>query len=446
MFLTIFATIVALGVLVTVHEFGHYWVARRCGVKVLRFSVGFGRPLWTRVDRHGTEFCVAAIPLGGYVKMLDGRETAVPERLKDQAFDHKPLAQRAAIVAAGPLINLGFAACLYGLISAIGVTVAIPVVGSFSETTRDQSAYLPAELLAVDGVPTASWERASIRLVDAIGESASIRLTLRPLDSSIVRDVVIPVPRAMQSEQSPLAMYGIQPWRPSVTPTLAMVQANGPGALGGLLVGDTIVQIDDQPIADWQEFVNQIRVSANQPLEILVDRNGARRVLIVTPVGREGARGESIGFVGVAPEPVALPPDMQRVVQAGPIDAVFEGLSRTVEMSWLTIKSIGKMLTGALSPENLSGPLTIAQVAGDSASSGWYAYLSFLAYLSVSLGVLNLLPIPVLDGGHLVYFMVEAIRGRPVSEASQMQGIRIGMALLMGLMVFAFYNDLMRIF
>lgn len=446
MLLTILATIVALGVLVTVHEFGHYWVARRCGVKVLRFSVGFGRPLWTRVDRHGTEFCVAAIPLGGYVKMLDGRENQVPEQLRDQAFDHKPLAQRAAIVAAGPLINLGFAAGLYGVISAIGVTVAIPVIGSFSETTRNQSAYLPAELLAVNGVPTVSWERASIRLVDAIGESSSVRLTLRPLDSSVVRDVVIPVPRAMQSEQSPLAMYGIQPWRPAVKPTLALVQANGPGARGGLSVGDTILEIDSQPIGDWQQFVDQIRLNANQSLEILVDRAGERRVLVVTPDGRDGPNGETLGFVGVAPEPVAVPPEMQRVVKAGPIEAVVEGVSRTVEMSWLTVKSIGKMITGALSPENLSGPLTIAQVAGDSASSGWYAYLSFLAYLSVSLGVLNLLPIPVLDGGHLVYFVVEAIRGRPVSEASQMQGIRIGMALLMGLMVFAFYNDLMRIF
>ena len=244
MLVTILATLIALGVLVTVHEFGHYWVARRCGVKVLRFSVGFGRPLWTRVDRHGTEFCVAAIPLGGYVKMLDGRETEIPAHLAGQAFDQQPLAQRAAIVAAGPLINLGFAAVLYAVISALGVTVAIPVIGSLPETPRSTSEYLPAELLAVDGVSTTSWERASVRLVDAIGESPTIRLTIRPVDSSIVRDVMIPVPRNMQSEQSPLAMYGIQPWRPAVTPTLAMVQPDGAGALGGLRVGDTIVQVN----------------------------------------------------------------------------------------------------------------------------------------------------------------------------------------------------------
>jgi regulator of sigma E protease len=446
MLVTILATLIALGVLVTVHEFGHYWVARRCGVKVLRFSVGFGRPLWTRVDRHGTEFCVAAIPLGGYVKMLDGRETEIPAHLAGQAFDQQPLAQRAAIVAAGPLINLGFAAVLYAVISALGVTVAIPVIGSLPETPRSPSEYLPAELLAVDGVSTTSWERASVRLVDAIGESPTIRLTIRPVDSSIVRDVMIPVPRNMQSEQSPLAMYGIQPWRPAVTPTLAMVQPDGAGALGGLRVGDTIVQVNEQVIQDWQGFVDLIRISANQTLDVHVDREGERRIVSITPVGREGASGETIGFVGLAPKPTELPPEMLRVVQSGPIEALYEGVMRTAEMSWLTVKSIGKMITGALSPKNLSGPLTIAQVAGDSASSGWYAYLSFLAYLSVSLGVLNLLPIPVLDGGHLVYFLVEAVRGRPVSEASQMQGIRIGMALLMGLMVFAFYNDVMRLF
>lgn len=446
MLVTILATLIALGVLVTVHEFGHYWVARRCGVKVLRFSVGFGRPLWTRVDRHGTEFCVAAIPLGGYVKMLDGRETEVPSHLAGQAFDQQPLAQRAAIVAAGPLINLGFAALLYALISAFGVTVAIPVIGSLPEATSGQDEYLPAELLAVDGVTTSSWERASIRLVDAIGESPTIRLTVRPLDSSVVRDILIPVPRNMQSEQSPLAMYGIQPWRPAVTPTLAMVQPDGAGARGGLKVGDTIVQVDDQTIQDWQGFVNLIRISANQSLDVHVLRDGERRIVSVTPVGREGLAGETIGFVGLAPEATELPPEMLRIVQAGPLQALYEGVARTAEMSWLTVKSIGKMVTGALSPKNLSGPLTIAQVAGDSANSGWYAYFSFLAYLSVSLGVLNLLPIPVLDGGHLVYFLVEAVRGRPVSEASQMQGIRIGMALLMGLMVFAFYNDVMRLF
>lgn len=446
MLVTILATLAALGVLVTVHEFGHYWVARRCGVTVLRFSVGFGRPLWTRVDRHGTEFCVAALPLGGYVKMLDGRETRIPAHLDGTAFDQKPLRQRAAIVAAGPLINLIFAAILYAIISALGVTVAVPVIQGLPDGNRDYTSVLPAELVAIEGVATPSWERASIRLVDAIGESESLRLSLRPLDSSVVRDVLIPVPRDMQSEQSPLSMYGIQPWSPAVSPTLAMVQPGGAGDLGGLAVGDTIAAIDGRAVTDWPSVVETIQQHANVPIEIAVQRDGVERVLIVTPAGRSAANGATVGFIGVAPQSVPLPSEMIRVVQESPLRALVVGVERTAEMSWLTVKSIGKMVTGALSPENLSGPLTIARVAGDSASSGWYAYLSFLAYLSVSLGVLNLLPIPVLDGGHLVFFAVEAIRGRPLSDASQMQGIRVGMALLMSLMVFAFYNDVMRLF
>jgi regulator of sigma E protease len=443
MITTILATIIALGVLVTVHEFGHYWVAKRCGVRVLRFSVGFGRALYTWKDQAGTEFCIAAIPLGGYVKMLDGRERTISEDERHEAFDQKPVGQRFAIVAAGPAINLIFAAFIYALISMIGVQTPVPVVGELPTVTASKTR-LPAEIVSFDGRDMESWERISIAMVDVIGDQTTVQVGLRPLDSTIVNQVTMPVPRDLITDESPLVAFGVRPWSPPIPAELARVIAGGVGEASGLVAGDRITAVNGNPVADWSEFVAAIKVAYGLSTELTLKRGDLTQTLTVVPETREGPDGP-YGFLGVAPVVKPLPPELIRTVQENPIKALWVGVERTVEMSWLTVESIGKMITGALSPENLSGPLTIARVAGDSASSGWYAYLSFIAYLSVSLGVLNLLPIPVLDGGHLVFFAVEWLRGKPVSEQVQMQGIRIGMALLMGLMFFAFYNDLMRL-
>ena len=443
MITTILATIIALGVLVTVHEFGHYWVAKRCGVRVLRFSVGFGRALYTWKDQAGTEFCIAAIPLGGYVKMLDGRERTISEDERDEAFDQKSVGQRFAIVAAGPAINLIFAAFIYALISMIGVQTPVPVVGELPTVTASKTR-LPAEIVSFDGRDMESWERISIAMVDVIGDQTTVQVGLRPLDSTIVNQVTMPVPRDLITDESPLVAFGVRPWSPPIPAELARVIAGGVGEASGLVAGDRITAVNGNPVADWSEFVAAIKVAYGLSTELTLKRGDLTQTLTVVPETREGPDGP-YGFLGVAPVVKPLPPELIRTVQENPIKALWVGVERTVEMSWLTVESIGKMITGALSPENLSGPLTIARVAGDSASSGWYAYLSFIAYLSVSLGVLNLLPIPVLDGGHLVFFAVEWLRGKPVSEQVQMQGIRIGMALLMGLMFFAFYNDLMRL-
>jgi len=443
MITTILATIIALGVLVTVHEFGHYWVAKRCGVRVLRFSVGFGRALYTWKDQAGTEFCIAAIPLGGYVKMLDGRERTISEDERDEAFDQKPVGQRFAIVAAGPGINLIFAALIYALISMIGVQTPVPVVGELPTVTASKTR-LPAEIVSFDGRDMESWERISIAMVDVIGDQTTVQVGLRPLDSTIVNQITMPVPRDLITDESPLVAFGVRPWSPPIPAELARVIAGGVGEASGLVAGDRITAVNGNPVADWSEFVAAIKVAYGLSTELTLKRGDLTQTLTVVPETREGPDGP-YGFLGVAPVVKPLPPELIRTVQENPIKALWVGVERTVEMSWLTVESIGKMITGALSPENLSGPLTIARVAGDSASSGWYAYLSFIAYLSVSLGVLNLLPIPVLDGGHLVFFVVEWLRGKPVSEQVQMQGIRIGMALLMGLMFFAFYNDLMRL-
>jgi regulator of sigma E protease len=443
MITTILATIIALGVLVTVHEFGHYWVAKRCGVRVLRFSVGFGRALYTWKDQAGTEFCIAAIPLGGYVKMLDGRERTISEDERHEAFDQKPVGQRFAIVAAGPAINLIFAAFIYALISMFGVQTPVPVVGELPTVTASKTR-LPAEIVSFDGRDMESWERISIAMVDVIGDQTTVQVGLRPLDSTIVNQVTMPVPRDLITDESPLVAFGVRPWSPPIPAELARVIAGGVGEASGLVAGDRITAVNGSPVEDWSEFVAAIKVAYGLSTELTLKRGDLTQTLTVVPETREGPDGP-YGFLGVAPVVKPLPPELIRTVQENPIKALWVGVERTVEMSWLTVESIGKMITGALSPENLSGPLTIARVAGDSASSGWYAYLSFIAYLSVSLGVLNLLPIPVLDGGHLVFFAVEWLRGKPVSEQVQMQGIRIGMALLMGLMFFAFYNDLMRL-
>ncbi|MEC8693651.1 MAG: RIP metalloprotease RseP [Pseudomonadota bacterium] len=443
MITTIIATIVALGVLVTVHEFGHYWVAKRCGVRVLRFSVGFGRALYTWKDQSGTEFCVAAIPLGGYVKMLDGREKTLAEEERTAAFDQKTVGQRFAIVAAGPGINFIFAAIVYALISMIGVQTPIPVAGELPGETATKTR-LPAEIVSFDGRPMESWERISIAMVDVIGDQNTVQIGLRPLDSSVVNTVTMLVPDDLITDESPLVAFGVRPWSPPIHAELARVIPGGAGEAAGLLVGDRVTAVNGKSVADWSAFVAVIKGAYGLSTDLTVERAGLTQTLTVVPETREGPNGP-YGFLGVAPVVKPLPPELMRTVQENPVKALWVGIERTIEMSWLTIESIGKMISGALSPENLSGPLTIARVAGDSASSGWYAYLSFIAYLSVSLGVLNLLPIPVLDGGHLVFFAVEWLRGKPVSEQVQMQGIRIGVALLMGLMFFAFYNDLMRL-
>jgi regulator of sigma E protease len=443
MITTILATIVALGVLVTVHEFGHYWVAKRCGVRVLRFSIGFGRALYTWKDQSGTEFCIAAIPLGGYVKMLDAREQSISDAERAEAFDQKTIGQRFAIVAAGPGINLIFAALVYALISMIGIQTPVPVAGELPAETAMKTR-LPAEVVSFDGRPMESWERISIAMVDVIGDKKTVQIGLRPLDSSIVTTVTMHVPADLITDESPLVSFGVRPWSPPIAAEFARVIPGGAAEAAGLLVGDRVIAVNGESVADWSEFVTAIKVAYGLSTDVTIERGSLTQTITVVPETREGPDGP-YGFLGVAPVVKPLPPELIRTVQENPIKALWVGVERTIEMSWLTVESIGKMISGVLSPENLSGPLTIARVAGDSASSGWYAYLSFIAYLSVSLGVLNLLPIPVLDGGHLVFFAVEWLRGKPVSEQTQMQGIRIGMVLLMGLMFFAFYNDLMRL-
>ncbi|BBP66792.1 MULTISPECIES: sigma E protease regulator RseP [Pseudomonas] len=444
----IVGTLVALGVLVTFHEFGHFWVARRCGVKVLRFSVGFGMPLLRWHDKQGTEFVVAAIPLGGYVKMLDEREGEVPADQLDQSFNRKSVRQRIAIVAAGPIANFLLAMVFFWALAMLGSDQVRPVIGSVEAGSVAARAGLGAgqEIVAIDGEPTSGWAAVNLQLVRRLGESGSLQLRVREQGSTVdsPRELVLDNWLKGADEPDPIRSLGIRPWRPALPPVLAELDPKGPAQAAGLKTGDRLLALDGQSVSDWQQVVDSVRVRPDTKIVLRVERDGAPIDVPVTL----GARGESkaqTGYLGAGVKAVDWPPEMIREVSFGPVAAIGEGARRTWTMSVLTLDSLKKMLFGELSVKNLSGPITIAKVAGASAQSGVADFLNFLAYLSISLGVLNLLPIPVLDGGHLLFYLIEWARGRPLSDRVQGWGIQIGISLVVGVMLLALVNDLGRL-
>ncbi|MBF8746507.1 RIP metalloprotease RseP [Pseudomonas putida] len=444
----IIGTLVALGVLVTFHEFGHFWVARRCGVKVLRFSVGFGTPLLRWHDKHGTEFVVAAIPLGGYVKMLDEREGEVPPALVEQAFNRKSVRQRIAIVAAGPIANFLLAILFFWVLAMLGTQQVRPVVGAVEPGSLAASAGLVAgqEIVSIDGEPTSGWSAVNLQLVRRLGESGTLQVGVRDDGASAEHQLQIKLDAWLKGadEPDPIQSLGVRPWRPSVAPVLAEIAPKSPAAAAGLQVGDTLLALDGVAVGDWQQWVDAVRARPETKVTLRVERDGAQLEVPVT-LARHGEGKSSGGYLGAGVKAAQWPADMLREVSYGPLDAVGQGLSRTWNMSVLTLDSLKKMLFGELSVKNLSGPITIAKVAGASAQSGVGDFLNFLAYLSISLGVLNLLPIPVLDGGHLLFYLVEWARGRPLSDRVQGWGVQIGISLVIGVMLLALINDLGRL-
>jgi regulator of sigma E protease len=445
----VLAVIVVLGLLITFHEFGHFWVARRCGVKVVRFSVGFGKPLWSRVDRYGTEFVVAAIPLGGYVKMLDEREAPVPDDELDRAFNRKSVWQRIAIVSAGPLANFLLAIVAYWALFVVGTTTVAPVIGDVtSDSPAERGGLRPGqEITAVQGDPVRSWDEINLKLIAEIGESGEFTIAAREDAGDEPRRYRLPVEDWLvgQDPPQPLPSLGITPWRPAFPPVLGQVVEGEPAAEAGLRPGDEIESVDGTPVESWREFVDIVRASPGETLELEVLRDGERITLSTTPERNEVGEGVAIGYIGAGVVPVDWPEEYRREIRYGPLEAVVQSASRTGEMTLLTLGAIRKMIVGLISPSNLSGPITIARLAGESARTGLESFISFFAYLSISLAVLNLLPIPVLDGGHLLYYAVEVIRGRPVSERTQALGLRIGIALVGSLMLMAIFFDLMRL-
>ena len=444
----IVGTLVALGVLVTFHEFGHFWVARRCGVKVLRFSVGFGMPLLRWHDRQGTEFVVAAIPLGGYVKMLDEREAEVPPELLDQAFNRKSVRQRIAIVAAGPIANFLLAIVFFWGLAMLGSQQVRPVIGTVESGSLAEKAGLSSgqEIVAVDGEPTTGWGAVNLQLVRRLGESGTLQLRVREPGSTADSPRELALDHWLQGadEPDPIKSLGIRPWRPALAPVLAELDPKGPAQAAGLKTGDRLLAVNDQPLNDWQQVVDWVRVRPDTKIVLHVERDGAQIDVPLTLASRGEGKTAS-GYLGAGVKAVDWPPEMVREVSYGPLAAIGEGARRTWTMSVLTLDSLKKMLFGELSVKNLSGPITIAKVAGASAQSGVADFLNFLAYLSISLGVLNLLPIPVLDGGHLLFYLIEWARGRPLSDRVQGWGIQIGISLVVGVMLLALVNDLGRL-
>lgn len=451
---TLFAFVVTLGILVSIHEFGHFWVARRCGVKVLRFSVGFGKSLWSRTDRHGTEFSIAAIPLGGYVKMLDEREGPVAEYEKHLSFNAQSVMARIAIVAAGPIANFLLAILALWIMYMAGIRTLMPQVGEVLPNTPAAAAgILPGdEIVAVNGHETVGWQAVNMELLSFIGETTALTLSVRSgepgqVPDGVVRDRRVEVSDWMMGEEqpNPIRSLGIVPFTPKVPAIIGRLEEGGAAMAVGFHEGDRVVSVNREPVRGWVHFVEIIRSSPGQSLSVQMDRQGQRESLTVTPRSRTD-EGVGIGYIGAGVQSVAWPEALVRNLQYGPFQALAKGAQATWSLTSMTLESLWKMVTGLVSVKNLSGPITIAKVAGTSLESGLENFLYFLAMLSVSLGVLNLLPVPVLDGGHLLFYTVELVRGKPLSEKTQMLGLKIGVTLVVGVMMLAMYNDLSRFF
>jgi len=447
---SLLAFLAAIAILVAIHEFGHYWVAKKLGVKILKFSIGFGKPLWKHVsEADKTEYIVAAIPLGGYVKMLDEREGEVAEADLPRAFNRQPVSSRIAIVAAGPLFNFLFAIVAYALMYMVGVNDIKPVIGEvLPDSIAAQAGVSSGDVIeTVNGRESPGWESATLTLINEALDSGQVELGMRDANGKMVeRSLDLSNSSRLLGEGDVLKNMGIKPWRPEVAPVFDELIESGSAARSGLKSGDQVVEIDGQAIHLWEEMVEHIKASPGKPLNMSVDRKGERLDFVVTPDSVE-QENEQIGRIGVTPKVDQAQIDAMRVnVRYGLVESFTRGADQTWNMSVLTLRVMWKMVTGQASLKNISGPLTIAEFAGVSALIGVAAFLSFLGLLSVSLGVFNLLPVPMLDGGHLLFYFIEIIKGSPLSEGAEAFGQRIGLTLLGGLMFVVFYNDITRLF
>lgn len=447
---SVLAFIVAIGVLVAVHEYGHYAIARAVGVKVLRFSIGFGRPLFLR--RGGpdqTEYCVAAIPLGGYVKLLDERDCDVPFAERHRAFNRQPAPAKIAVLAAGPVFNLAFAVLAYWLMFMTGVPGVKPVVGEVTEGSTAAVAGLAAgdRVTAVGGRPVQTWEATTLAMLDVMLGGQGIPLTVVD-QAGRERRLVLPTAGEESRLTEPGALFtglGFTTWKPVISPVIDEVVPGGAAERAGLEPGDRIVAVDGEPVDEWEAWVRTVRSRPGETLAVTV-RRGVTELRLPLTVERVVEDDVAVGRIGAAARlPLAELEAMRAVERYAPGEAAGRAFARTWQMTTLTLRMMGRMVTGDVSVKNISGPINIAQYAGASAAIGPTAFLAFLAIVSISLGVLNLLPVPMLDGGQIVYTVAEALKGRPLSERAQVVGQQVGIFLLLLLMTFAFYNDLSRL-
>jgi len=439
--------IVAIGILVTVHEYGHFWVARKMGVKVLRFSVGFGKPLFKWVGKDETEYVIAAIPLGGFVRMLGEQDDEITDENRHLAFNHKPLKAKAAIVVAGPLFNFIFAIMAYWLMFVVGVPGQIPQIGEIIPESIAAKAGMQADevIMQVNGNKTPIWSVTNSELLDAVlsGDEITIK-TLTENNAQRQYRIHITDRTSLLDERGLITNIGIKAWRPPVW--LGDIQLGSAAESAGLMREDRVLAVDGEPVKNWSDWVAYISARAGTAIEVEIKRAGEIQLIPVTPRAVTNDDGKIIGRIGVG----RFIPDTLRTqhlseVKYGPFSAIGHAVIKTWEFSALTVRMLGKMITGEASHKNISGPITIAKYAGIAASLGWLEYVRILAIISISLGVLNLMPIPMLDGGHLFYYVIESVRGGPLSDQAYAAGQQIGIIFLLLLMSLAFYNDFSRL-
>ena len=447
--MTVLAFLFAIVVLVLIHEFGHYWVARKCGVKVLKFSLGFGKTIYVKRFAGGeTDWVVSLIPLGGYVKMLDEREGEVAPNELNRAFNRQPVLSRMAIVVAGPIANLLLAIVLYFVLFIHGVPGVKPILGPVPAETPAAIAQLQAQdlIISINGKATPSWQEVRWELLDLILQQRAAELELRNVDGNLISRVLVTNSlTAADLDGDFVQKLGLYPYQPPILPIIEKLTEGGAAERAGMRAHDKILRVNGQTILLWDDFVAVVRSHPGNPLNIEVERASNVLTLSVTPESMTEA-GKKIGRIGASPLIDRAAYDKLLIeVHYTPINAFSESLRKTWETSAVSVKMMWKMILGQVSLKNLSGPISIADYAGQSAHMGLGAYLDFLALISISLGVLNLLPIPLLDGGHLLYYTVELIKGSPVSEKIWEAGQNIGIALLATMMAFALYNDISRL-
>jgi regulator of sigma E protease len=444
------AFLVAIGILVAVHEFGHYWVAKKLGFKVLRFSIGFGKPLVMRVgkDADRTEYCLAAIPLGGYVKLLDEREGEVSAEELHRSFTRRPVIHRIAVLLAGPAMNLLFASLLYAILAMAGTEIVKPIVGQVRLDSPAAAAGLQRgdQILRVGDARVEDTEELQLALIRQFSDNGIIALRVRRDGGERSLTLRVDADRREMTEPGKLLPglgFDLSTWNAATL--VHEAPADSAGARAGLRTGDRLLAVDGQAVANMTEFVGMVSGAPGRDISIEVERAG-ERLRIVAPVPRVVDQGRVIGRLGITlgEGPRAWPPGLVETHRLGPIDAAMSGVAKTWEMSSLTVQMLWRIVTGQVSAKNISGPISIAEFAGISAYLGPAAFLAFLAIISVSLGVLNLMPVPLLDGGQVVYQLVEAVKGTPLSDRAQLLGQQVGIALLVVLMSLAFYNDISR--
>ncbi|EJA7357989.1 TPA: sigma E protease regulator RseP [Vibrio alginolyticus] len=441
--------IVALGILVAVHEFGHFWVARRCGVKVEKFSIGFGKSIWSKVGKDGTEYSISMIPLGGYVKMVDSRVDEVPEHEKHLAFDKKPLWKRTSIVAAGPIFNFLFAIFAYWLVFLIGIPAVKPVIGEVTPNSIVAEAGIESgmELKSISGIKTPDWESVNMGLISHIGDDLmTVTLTsANEVGSEVTKTLNLREWKFDPETQSAMQSLGFTPYTPEVYRVIEQVSQGGAAEKAGVLPGDEVVAIGQQRVTEWKQVVEAVRSNPDTPLELTVLRQGYEQTLTLTPGSRELANKEVVGFAGIAPKVAEWPESYRFDLQFGVFESIGKAVDKTGQVIGLTISMLKKLIVGDVGLNNLSGPISIAKGAGATADYGLVYFLGFLALISVNLGIINLVPLPMLDGGHLLFFAIEAVIRRPVPEKVQEMGFRIGGAIIFSLMALALFNDFTRL-